>query len=151
MPQPIQPLAISAFTATSALGRGRADHLRALQQARTGLRANDFSSAPLGCWVGRVAGVEETALPVPLAAWECRNNRLAWLGLNQDGFLDAVRAARERYGAARVALLVGTSTASIGATEEAYRRLDPDGGFTDDMLRAPIHAPHSLAGFLAAL
>ena len=25
-----------------------------------------------------------------------------------------------------------------------------DGGFADDMLRVPIHAPHSLAGFLAA-
>ena len=44
-----------------------------------------------------------------------------------DGFLDAVHAARERYGAARVALVLGTSTSSIGATEEAYRALDADG------------------------
>ena len=29
-----------------------------------------------------------------------------------------------RYGAARVALVLGTSTASIGATEEGYRQLD---------------------------
>jgi len=149
MLQPITPLAVSAFTATSALGRGLEAHRLALQDARTGLRANDFSRAPLACWVGRVDGVEQAALPASLAVWECRNNRLAWLGLNQDGFLGAVHAARERYGAARVALLVGTSTASIGTTEEAYRRLDPDGGFPADMLRPPIHAPHSLAGFLA--
>jgi len=147
---PIIPLAIRAFTATSALGRGLAAHHDALQAAHSGLRANDFSSAPLECWVGRVGGLEHVALPEALSTWECRNNRLAWLGLQQDGFLDAVTAARERYGAARVALLMGTSTASIGATEEAYRRLDPDGGFPDDMLRPPIHAPHSLAGFLAA-
>lgn len=146
---PITSLAIRAFTATSALGRGLEAHRRALQDARTGLRANDFSLAPLACWVGRVDGLEAAPLPAALDAWECRNNRLAWLGLNQDRFVDAVRQARERYGAARVALLLGTSTASIGATEEAYRRLDPDGGFPDDMLRPPIHAPHSLASFVA--
>jgi 3-oxoacyl-[acyl-carrier-protein] synthase-1 len=149
MLQPIAPLAVSAYTATSALGRGREAHRRAIEAARTGLRPNDFSLAPLECWVGRVDGVEDAPLPTPLAVWECRNNRLAWLGMNQDGFLDAAHAARERYGATRVALLMGTSTASIGATEEAYRRLDPDGGFPEDMLRPPIHAPHSLAGFLA--
>jgi 3-oxoacyl-[acyl-carrier-protein] synthase-1 len=149
MLQPIAPLAVSAYTATSALGRGLEAHRRAIEAARTGLRPNDFSLAPLECSVGRVDGVEQAPLPAALAAWECRNNRLAWLGLNQDGFLDVVHAARERHGATRVALLMGTSTASIGATEEAYRRLDSDGGFPDDMLRPPIHAPHSLAGFLA--
>ncbi|MEO5831652.1 MAG: beta-ketoacyl-ACP synthase, partial [Rhodanobacter sp.] len=69
---------------------------------------------------------------------------------NQDGFLQQVEAARTRYGAARVALLLGTSTASIGATEEAYRQLDADGGFSDDWLYPPLHAPHSLAAFVAA-
>src|SRR5690348_5648893 len=98
MLQPIAPLAVSAYTATSALGRGREAHRRALEAARTGLRANDFSLAPLECWVGRVDGVEQTPLPDTLATWECRNNRLAWLGLNQDGFLDAAHAALERYG-----------------------------------------------------
>src|SRR6185312_16073378 len=85
-----------------------------------------------------------------LADWDCRNNRLAWLGLRQDGFIDKVRIARERYGANRIALLLGTSTASIGATEEAYRRLDADGGLPDDMLRPAIHTPHSLSAFVAA-
>ncbi|HEY8682335.1 MAG TPA: beta-ketoacyl-ACP synthase, partial [Rhodanobacter sp.] len=105
---------------------------------------------PLACWIGRVDGVEDEALPAAHAVWEARNNRLAWLGLNQDGFLDRVRAARERYGADRIALLLGTSTASIGATEEAYGRLDADGGFADDMLRPAIHAPHSLTAFVTA-
>jgi 3-oxoacyl-[acyl-carrier-protein] synthase-1 len=149
MPTLMNPLAISACTATSALGRGLAAHLDALRHARSGLRRNDFSSAPLACWIGRVDGVEDEPLPEAHAAWECRNNRLAWLGLNQDGFLDHVRAARARHGAGRVAVLMGTSTSSIGATEEAYRRLDPDGGFPDDLLRPAIHAPHSLAAFVA--
>jgi len=150
MPEPMTPLAVTAYTATSAIGHGLASQFDALQQARSGLRANDFSSAPLDCWIGRVSGIEDAPLPFDFALWECRNNRLAWLGLNQDGFIDRVRAARARYGAHRVALLLGTSTASIGETEAAYRRLDADGGFPDDMLRPAIHAPHSLAAFVTA-
>lgn len=143
------PLAVTAYTATSAIGCGLAAQLDALAHARSGLRPNDFSSAPLACWIGRVDGVEDATLPAALADWDCRNNRLAWLGLQQDGFIERVHAARARYGAARVALLLGTSTASIGATEEAYRRLDADGGMPDDLLRPAIHAPHSLAAFVA--
>jgi len=74
----------------------------------------------------------------------------AGLARPESGRLPRPRARRARYGAGRVALLLGTSTASIGATEEAYRRLDADGGFPDDMLRPAIHAPHSLAAFVAA-
>jgi 3-oxoacyl-[acyl-carrier-protein] synthase I len=149
MPDVMTPLAITAHTATSAIGRGRAAHLDALRDARSGLRPNNFSGAPLACWIGRVDGAEDVALPAALGAWACRNNQLAWLGLHQDGFLERVQAACARYGAARIAVLLGTSTASIGATEEAYRRLDADGGFADDMLRPAIHAPHSLAAFVA--
>ena len=150
MPASMTPLAITAYTASSAIGTGLSAQLETLRQARSGLRPNNFSSAPLACWIGRVDGVEDVSLPSSLAAWECRNNRLAWLGLNQDSFLARVQAARERYGAGRIAVLLGTSTASIGATEEAYRRLDADGGFADDMLRPAIHAPHSLAAFVTA-
>jgi 3-oxoacyl-[acyl-carrier-protein] synthase-1 len=144
------PLAVTAYTATSARGRGLAAHIDALAQGRSGLRPNDFSDDPLPCWIGRVDGVETVSIPASLADWDCRNNRLAWLGLQQDAFIEKVREARKRYGADRIALLLGTSTASIGATEEAYRRLDADGGFADDMLRPAIHTPHSLGAFTSA-
>ena len=148
MPETITPLAVSAYTVTSALGYGLADHRRALEAARGGLRPNDFSEAPLACWIGRVDGVEEAPLPAALAAWECRNNRLAWLGLQQDGFLAQAEAAIARYGAARIALVLGTSTASIGATEEGYRRLH-DGRMPAELERPAIHMPHSLTAFVA--
>ena len=148
MSAPIQPLAVSAYTATSALGRGRDAHLRALECFRTGLRPNDFGAEPLTCWIGRVDGIEEAALPEALAVWECRNNRLAWLGLHQDVFVDRVAEAVTRYGADRVAVVLGTSTASIGATEEAYRRLE-DGRMPADLRRAGVHVPHSLVAFAA--
>ena len=149
MPSRIPPVAITARTATSALGRGRAAHAAALQAGRSGLRPNDFTRVPLACAIGRVDGLEAAPLPAGLAGHDCRNNRLAWLGLGADGFLEAVRAAIGRHGAARVALAVGTSTSSIGATEEAYRCLD-DGRVAAAWRNPLLHTPHSLGLFLSA-
>jgi 3-oxoacyl-[acyl-carrier-protein] synthase I len=144
----MRPLAITAYSLCSAAGDGQAATLRALRERRSGLQRNDFGHAPLATWIGRVAGLEDAALPPHLAAWDCRNNRLAWRGLLADGFSDAVAAARERYGSARVAVVVGTSTSSIGASEEAYRRLEPDGRYPADLRRPIIHTPHSLGDFV---
>lgn len=148
LPSPIPPLAVTAHTATSAAGRGVAAFSRSLRERRSGLRANDFSSAPLECWIGRVDGLEHDAVPDAFAAIDCRNNRLAWQGLTADGFLDTARAAVQRYGADRVAIVLGTSTASIGATEEAYRQLDSDGGFALRYRNFLLHSPHSLVAFV---
>lgn len=148
MPTRIPPLAIRAFTATSALGRGVDAHIESLRTGRGGLSSNDFTSASLDCCIGRVAGIEDVALPEPLAHCDCRNNRLAWLGLHQDGLAEAVADAIGRYGATRVALVLGTSTASIGATEEAYRSLE-GGRFPEHLRRPEVHTPHSLTAFVA--
>lgn len=147
VPNPIDPIRITAFTATSALGRGRDAHARALRERRGGLRANDFTAEPLTCAIGRVDGLEDAALRVEHAAYECRNNRLAWLGVQADGFLDAAHAAVARHGASRVALLVATSTASIGATEEGYARVE-GGRMPADLRRPQIHTVHSAGLFL---
>ncbi|MET0543371.1 MAG: beta-ketoacyl-[acyl-carrier-protein] synthase family protein [Variovorax sp.] len=148
MPSRIPPLHISAFTATSAVGVGKAPLLAALEQQRSGLRANDFGPNPLPTWIGRVDGVEDVRLPESLAFWDCRNNRLAWLGLHADGFMEAVAAARARHGAARIALILGTSTSSIGETELAYTQLTPERAFTPAQNRPAVHTPHSLAMFV---
>ena len=147
VPSRISPLQISAFTATSAVGVGKEALADALAQSRSGLRANDFGDAPLPTWIGRVDGVEDIRLPESLAPWDCRNNRLAWMGLHADGFIEAVAAAREKYGASRIALILGTSTASIGETELAYTQLDADGMFPVNQRRGAVHTPHSLAMF----
>ena len=148
VPAPITPLHVGAYTATTAVGAGKATLVDAFERERSGLRPNDFSHRPLETWIGRVAGVESRPLPKALASWDCRNNRLAWMGLEADGFIDAAHAARERWGAARVALILGTSTSSIGATEEAYRVLDPDGQFPAALRNPLVHTPHSLANFV---
>ncbi len=146
------PLAIRAFSATTAAGRGLAAQFEALRDRRGGLRPNDFGNAPLATWIGRVDGVEDSPLPDALAQWECRNNRLAWLALQQDGLREALAAMVARHGAERVALVIGTSTSSIGASEEAYARAeDGDDGrprMPPDLQRPIVHTPHSLGDFL---
>lgn len=144
----IPPVQISAYTATSAAGSGKAALLDALEQQRCALRPNDFTHVPLETHVGRVEGVESARLPASLSHWDCRNNRLAWMGLNADGFLQAALAARERHGPSRVALLLGTSTSSIGGTEEAYRHLDAAGLFPEGLRCPRVNTPHSLGMFV---
>ncbi|UCD70147.1 MAG: beta-ketoacyl-[acyl-carrier-protein] synthase family protein [Betaproteobacteria bacterium] len=142
------PLRIGAFTATSAAGRGNAAILGVLRSRTSGLSRNDFGAKPIDTYIGRVNGIEDEPLPKNLAEWDCRNNRLAWLGLNQDEFMRAVNAARQRYGRQRVAIVLGTSTSSIGATEEAYRSLDKDDRFPQHLLNPFLHTPHSTGDFL---
>ena len=120
----------------------------ALRQRRSGLRPNDFAPYPLATWVGRVPGIADHRLPATFVKWESRNNRLAWMGLASDGFYEAVLAARQRYGSDRIALLLGTSTSSMAATEEAYRNLQPDGLFPARLRQEILHEPHALGDFV---
>ena len=129
----MKPLPISAYTATTALGRGKAALLDALRRGKGGLKPNDFDRAELRASIGRVAGLEDLPVTGPLAEFDCRNNRLALVGLRQDGFIEAVAKAKAKYGAQRIALLLGTSTSGILQTELAYRRRDAEGNLPADL------------------
>ena len=122
------PLALSACTAVSAIGRGLAATVEALRTRRSGLRPCDFEDVRLETWIGRVEGIEDVRLARGLEPFDCRNNRLAHLALATDGFAAAVRAAARRYGPERVAVVLGTSTSGILTCEHAYRRRDPATG-----------------------
>jgi 3-oxoacyl-[acyl-carrier-protein] synthase-1 len=124
----LKPLVLSSYAAANPLGQGCEATLAALRDGRSGLRRNDFESAALDTWIGRVEGLESAPVNGELADFDCRNNRLAQLCLRQDGFEDAVARARARYGAHRVAVLIGTSTSGMHETELAYRRRDPATG-----------------------
>jgi len=119
------PLQLTHFTATSCLGRGLTATLAALEAAHSGLAPCHFETAELQTYIGEVADVDAVRLPQPLQYFDCRNNRLAQLGLMQDGFDLAVHAAVERLGARRVGVFLGTSTSGILTTEIAYRHRDP--------------------------
>ena len=144
----MKPLAIAAYTLTTALGAGREATLAAIRAERSGLAPGRFLDVELPTWIGEVAGLDAAPLPADLADHDCRNNRLAWLGLQQDGFADAVLAARERWGPHRVAVLLGTSTAGLLETELGYRRRGPAGELPDDVRYRDRQNTYSVGAFV---
>lgn len=120
----MKPLLLSHFTAASCIGRGLSPTLEALRQRKSGLKHCDFDTVDLDTYIGEVAGVDDIVIRPDLAAYDCRNNRLLQMALEQDGFADAVKAAAARYGRQRVGVFLGTSTAGILQTELAYRQRD---------------------------
>ncbi|MGK2952965.1 MAG: beta-ketoacyl-[acyl-carrier-protein] synthase family protein [Thiobacillus sp.] len=146
----LNSLWLSHFTAASCLGHGLAPTLAALRAQKSGLAPCAFETVTdLATYIGEVAGVDEAPLPASLAEYECRNNRLAYLGLQQDGFNVAVGAAAARYGRRRVGVLLGTSTSGILQTEQAYRRRDPaTGALPDDFRYRAAHNTYSVADFV---
>ncbi len=121
---------ISRYTATSALGSGLAAQREALLAGRSGLKPQAFADCRLDCWVGEVGGLDQP-LPDAWRHWDCRNNRLAWLALQQDDFLGAAQQLRERHGADRVGVFIGTSTGGMHSGELAFRSLTPGGALPD--------------------
>ncbi|NDP47469.1 MAG: beta-ketoacyl-[acyl-carrier-protein] synthase family protein [Sulfuriferula multivorans] len=140
---------LSHFTATSAIGCGLEPTHAALRQQRGGLTPCAFDTVDLNTFVGEVAGVDSVQLPAHLADFDCRNNRLALLGLRQDGFMAAVEAAIGRHGRRRVAVLLGTSTAGVLQSEQAYRQRDPvTGALPRDFNYRTTHNAYSVADFV---
>jgi 3-oxoacyl-[acyl-carrier-protein] synthase-1 len=143
-------LAISAFTATSAAGIGLRELEEAIRERRSGLRHNDLEGCALDTWIGRVEALDTAALPPRLEHLTSRNNLLAWLGLQQDGLPTALETLAAQIGAARIGVVMGTSTACIGRTEEAYCRLEPSGRMSADYRQPELHNLHSPGLFVAA-
>ncbi|SOY93832.1 3-OXOACYL-(ACYL-CARRIER-PROTEIN) SYNTHASE (BETA-KETOACYL-ACP SYNTHASE II) [Cupriavidus taiwanensis] len=145
----MSPLLFSHFTATSCLGAGLDATLAALRAQRGGLAPCRFGDVALDTYVGEVAGLDAVTLPAALAEFDCRNNRLAQLALEQDDFAARVREAAARYGAHRIGVFLGTSTAGVLQTELGYRRRDPaSGALPPDFHYGGTHNPYSLPAFL---
>lgn len=100
----------------TALGRGRAAVADALFAGRSGLRADDNFIPGRALLVGAVTA-PLAPLPSDLASFDSRNNRLMLAALEQIA-ADVAMAVR-RYGRARVAVVLGTSTGGIGDGELA--------------------------------
>lgn len=126
----MRPLPITAFSAVTGFGPGLAPLRAALREERSALVPDTFSrhGHPRGC-IAAVAAAEKAAgiLPPALARFACRAHALLWLALIADGFDAALARARARWGAGRIAIVLGTSTSGIIAAEEAYAARDAEG------------------------
>lgn len=144
----MMPLVLSAYTATSCIGTGITPMLAALRGERSGLTHCPPVPFGLDTYIGEVPGLDEKPLPEALAEFECRNNRLAFLGLQQDGFTQAVAESAARLGRARIGVFLGTSTSGILETELAFGRRDPQSGaLPEDFRYRGAHNTFSVAAF----
>ena len=147
----VQPLAMSDFSVVTCLAAGRDQTIAALRGGCSGLAPCAFDTLSFPTYTGEIEDVDAQPLEGELAGFDCRNNRLARLALLQDGFGNSLATARERYGADRIGVFVGTSTSGLLQTELAYRARDPASGALPasfDYLRT--HNTYSLARFVRA-
>ncbi|WP_022949851.1 beta-ketoacyl-ACP synthase [Methylohalobius crimeensis] len=143
----IDPVAVTAWQCLSAAGSGPA----ALHAA---IRGNQPCLTPMRLFplpFETVVGEYVDSLPTirsEMAAYACRNARLALAALNREDFRDRVAAALDRYGAGRVGLILGTSTSGIYDSEEAYAHFVAHGTMPADFNFLRRHAIQATAEFL---
>ena len=147
----MNPIPLSAYTMTTCLGHGLEATRAALRAGESGLAPLDFETVDLATYAGEIEGLDQVRLPEAMGRFDCRNNRAAELGLAQDGFIEAVQRAAKRYGPERVGVFIGTSTAGILHTEQAYRRRDAStGALPPDFDYRRTHNTFSAAEYVRA-
>jgi 3-oxoacyl-[acyl-carrier-protein] synthase-1 len=145
----MKPLAMRNFSLVTSIGAGRTASIAALRAGASGLAPCRFELLPFFTHTGEVPGLEDNPLTGPLAGFDCRNNRLALMALEQDGFLDSVAATRAKYGASRIGVFAGTSTSGLLQTEQAYRNIDATtGALPKSFDYDRTHNTYSLARFV---
>jgi 3-oxoacyl-[acyl-carrier-protein] synthase-1 len=145
----MKALSLKAYTLTSALGAGISPHTEALRIMRGGIVRKYWETVQHELCVGEVPGLDTYTVRVDLEVYDCRNNRLAQLGLEQDGFAGKVREAIARYGRNRIGVFLGTSTSGILSTEVAYRNRDPaTGKLPSEHHYRETHNSYSVADFV---
>jgi len=136
----------------NATGCGKNAMLDAIRNNTSGLKEINYPSVDFETWFGEVVAVADVTIEPKLQRFDCRNNRLAKLGLDTDNFRADIIAAIERYGADRIGVFMGTSTSGKAETERAYRERDLDGKLpadfdilhTHNMASVQSYVQHSL-------
>lgn len=141
-------LSLTAFGVVNALGCGKAEVARRLFAGdRSGLVARDDLIPGATALVGAVTSALPP-IPSALLPFDCRNNRLMLAALLEIGA--AIEAARRRYGAGRIAVILGTSTSGIAEGEAAFADRLATGTWPEGF-RYSQQEPGNLARFVASL
>jgi len=132
------------YQSTSAAGVNMQALRQAIDSQSSGLRQNDLAGCDIETMIGRVAGVED----IDIGKWQSRNNALALLGYQQGDIDTHIQSLKEQYSPSRLGVVMGSSTASIDRTEQAYQHLQ-DGKLLPEFMQGEVHNPHSPGLFVA--
>ncbi|AVV37393.1 MULTISPECIES: beta-ketoacyl-[acyl-carrier-protein] synthase family protein [Pantoea] len=116
---------ISAIGMLNALGNDSQQIAASLKKGEApGMQLrHGWLSGDRACWLGRVEG-ELPPIPAALSAHNTRNNQLLLAALAQ--IRPALDAAITRYGASRVAIVLGTSTSGVDEGDQQICGSQPD-------------------------
>jgi len=123
-------LGIPAMGLVTPLGTGKTAVIETLfAGTRSGLATQMKVLPDRLAHVGAVAA-SLPELPAGMERYEARNNRLMLLALHE--IADEIDAARRRYGAHRIAIILGTSTSGISDGETAFAQRHRDGAWPQE-------------------
>jgi len=143
----ISPVAVKAYQCVSAGGDGVEALYASLIANRTCLKQLTLFDISFETVVGEVTSPLPKIRP-SLKAYDCRNARLALKALEQGDFRADVERAIVRYGAARVGLILGTSTSGIYDSENAYARLGQEGAMPSGFHFLQVQTAQATGEFL---
>jgi 3-oxoacyl-[acyl-carrier-protein] synthase-1 len=135
---------ITASSTVNSLGSTTEQVMSMLRSGRASL-----SPPPSGTTIDTVCGVVEDdldSLPEPLKQFDSRNNRFVQRALSE--IETPLNAARERWGAERIGICVGSSTAAMDEIENAYARHADTGSIPSGF---DVYARGSFDGLVRAL
>jgi 3-oxoacyl-[acyl-carrier-protein] synthase-1 len=133
---------IAAYVAANALGTSGAETLDGVARGETALRA--LPGFPTS--TGAMSDVLPM-LPAPVAGWDTRIARIAWLSVAP--LAPAVTRSIRRFGAERVAIVVGSSTGGIFETERAFAVHARGGSVPEDYSLERRHSFYAVTEMLA--
>ncbi|MFO7562545.1 MAG: beta-ketoacyl-ACP synthase [Enhygromyxa sp.] len=142
-----QGFPITAYSACNGLGQTTAEVLEGLFSGRRGLSPAD-PSLKVATWVGAIPG-ELPALDRKIASFESRQARVAQLVTLP--MLPALERAKQRWGAGRVGLILGTSTGGIAQSERAWVHHRDTGSLPEDFALERQHALYATVEIVRTL
>lgn len=140
-------LPITAWSAVNALGRSTADVLSGLDEGRSGLGRSPLP-VTMETVVGAIPGVLEP-LPEEHAAYDTRLARIGWMAFSE--VREALERAVARWGGARVAIVLGTSTGGLEETEQAFEHWLREGAIPESYDYQHQHNFNALGELLASV
>lgn len=142
----LPPIFLTDLGIVSSLGRGKQAVLEALlSETRAGItRRTDLLVDGTPAYVGEVPG-ELPRLPHELAGYDSRNAGLLLLAL--DEIRASIDSALSRFGAARLGVVLGSSTSGIAEGEDAFFEASRTGRLPEgfDMRRQELGSPAEIA------
>lgn len=143
----LSPVSVTAYQCVSAAGDNIEALYRSLIANQSCLKPLRLFDIPFETLVGEVI----SALPeirASLKPYTCRNAKLALMALEQADFRSQAERAIVRHGAARIGLILGTSTSGIYETENAYVDLHRTGEMPAGFDFLKTHTAQATAEYL---